>query len=213
MKILVTGFDPFGGESVNPAYEAVKRLDDNIAGAEIVKVEIPTVFGKSINKLDEAIEKENPDIVICVGQAGGRFDITVERVAINISDASIEDNEGNMPIDEPIFEDGESAYFSQLPIKAMVQKIREGGIPASVSNTAGTYVCNHIMYGLHYLIDKKYQNIKGGFIHVPFLPEQVIDKRATPSMNLNDIVKALTLAIEAVVENKEDIKMPEGKTH
>lgn len=213
MKILVTGFDPFGGESVNPAYEAVKRLDDNIAGAEIVKVEIPTVFGKSINKLDEAIERENPDIVICVGQAGGRFDITVERVAINISDASIEDNEGNMPIDEPIFEDGEAAYFSQLPIKAMVQKIREGGIPASVSNTAGTYVCNHIMYGLHYLIDKKYPNIKGGFIHVPFLPEQVIDKRATPSMNLNDIVKALTLAIEAVLENKEDIKVPEGKTH
>ncbi len=213
MKILVTGFDPFGGESVNPAYEAVKRLDDNIAGAEIVKVEIPTVFGKSINKLDEAIERENPDIVICVGQAGGRFDITVERVAINISDASIEDNEGNMPIDEPIFEDGEAAYFSQLPIKAMVQKIREGGTPASVSNTAGTYVCNHIMYGLHYLIDKKYPNIKGGFIHVPFLPEQVIDKRATPSMNLNDIVKALTLAIEAVLENKEDIKVPEGKTH
>lgn len=213
MKILVTGFDPFGGESVNPAYEAVKRLDDNIAGAEIVKVEIPTVFRKSINKLDEAIERENPDIVICVGQAGGRFDITVERVAINISDASIEDNEGNMPIDEPIFEDGEAAYFSQLPIKAMVQKIREGGTPASVSNTAGTYVCNHIMYGLHYLIDKKYPNIKGGFIHVPFLPEQVIDKRATPSMNLNDIVKALTLAIEAVLENKEDIKVPEGKTH
>ncbi len=213
MKILVTGFDPFGGESVNPAYEAVKRLDDNIAGAEIVKVEIPTVFRKSINKLDEAIERESPDIVICVGQAGGRFDITVERVAINISDASIEDNEGNMPIDEPIFEDGEAAYFSQLPIKAMVQKIREGGIPASVSNTAGTYVCNHIMYGLHYLIDKKYPNIKGGFIHVPFLPEQVIDKRATPSMNLNDIVKALTLAIEAVLENKEDIKVPEGKTH
>lgn len=213
MKILVTGFDPFGGESVNPAYEAVKRLDNNIAGAEIVKVEIPTVFRKSINKLDEAIERENPDIVICVGQAGGRFDITVERVAINISDASIEDNEGNMPIDEPIFEDGESAYFSQFPIKAMVQKIREGGIPASVSNTAGTYVCNHIMYGLHYLIDKKYPSVKGGFIHVPFLPEQVIDKRATPSMNLNDIVKALTLAIEAVLENKEDIKVPEGKTH
>ncbi len=213
MKILVTGFDPFGGESVNPAYEAVKRLDDNIAGAEIVKVEIPTVFRKSINKLDEAIGRENPDIVICVGQAGGRFDITVERVAINISDASIEDNEGNMPIDEPIFEDGESAYFSQLPIKAMVQKIREGGIPASVSNTAGTYVCNHIMYGLHYLIDKKYPNIKGGFIHVPFLPEQVIDKRATASMNLNDIIKALTLAIEAVVENREDIIVSEGETH
>lgn len=213
MKILVTGFDPFGGESINPAYEAVKRLDSKIAGAEIVKVEIPTVFRKSIKKLDEAIERENPNVVICVGQAGGRFDMTVERVAINISDAPIGDNEGNMPVDEPIFGDGEPAYFSELPIKAMVQKIREGGIPASISNTAGTYVCNHIMYGLHYLIDKKYPNIKGGFIHVPFLPEQVIDKRATASMNLNDIIKALTLAIEAVVENKEDIKVSEGQIH
>lgn len=213
MKILVTGFDPFGGESVNPAYEAVKRLDDKVAGAEIVKVEIPTVFNKSIKRLDEAIERENPDIVICVGQAGGRYDITVERVAININDAPIEDNEGNMPIDEPIFEDGKPAYFSQLPIKAMVQKIREGNIPANISNTAGTYVCNHIMYGLHYLIDKKYPNIKGGFIHVPFLPEQVVDKRATASMNLNDIIKALTLAIEAVVENREDIKASGGQTH
>lgn len=215
MKILVTGFDPFGEESVNPAYEAVKRLDDKIAGAEIVKVEMPTVFNKSIKRLEEAVERENPDIVICVGQAGGRFDITIERVAINISDAPIEDNEGNMPIDEPIFEDGEPAYFSKLPIKAMVQKIREGNIPASISNTAGTYVCNHIMYGLHYLIDKKYPNIRGGFIHVPFLPKQVVDKRATASMNLNDIIKALTLAIEAAVENREDIKISEcqSQTH
>ncbi|MCF6462018.1 pyroglutamyl-peptidase I [Clostridium sp. Cult1] len=215
MKILVTGFDPFGEESVNPAYEAVKRLDDKIAGAEIVKVEMPTVFNKSIKRLEEAVERENPDIVICVGQAGGRFDITIERVAINISDAPIEDNEGNMPIDEPIFEDGEPAYFSKLPIKAMAQKIREGNIPASISNTAGTYVCNHIMYGLHYLIDKKYPNIRGGFIHVPFLPKQVVDKRATASMNLNDIIKALTLAIEAAVENREDIKISEcqSQTH
>lgn len=213
MKIMVTGFDPFGGESINPAYEAVKRLEDNISGAEIVKVEIPTVFRKSIEKLDEAIQRENPDVVVCVGQAGGRFDITVERVAINISDASIEDNEGNAPIDEPIFEDGKPAYFSRLPIKAMVKEIRAGGIPASISNTAGTYVCNHIMYGLHYLIDKKYPNMKGGFIHVPFLPQQVIDKRNAPSMNLEDITKALTLAIEAVIEYKEDIKTSEGKTH
>ncbi len=213
MKVLVTGFDPFGGEKINPAYEAVKRLDYDIKGVEIVKVEVPTVFGKSIAKLEEVIKREKPDIVICVGQAGGRFDITVERVAINISDGRIADNEGNQPIDEPIFEDGENAYFAKLPIKAMVKNIREGGIPASVSNTAGTYVCNHIMYGLLYLIDKKYPDIKGGFIHVPFLPEQVVDKKEVASMNLDDIVKALTLAIEGAIENKEDIKTPEGKTH
>ncbi|HLR35239.1 MAG TPA: hypothetical protein VK071_07945 [Tissierellales bacterium] len=116
-------------------------------------------------------------------------------------------------LNEPIFEDGENAYFAKLPIKAMVKNIREGGIPASVSNTAGTYVCNHIMYGLLYLIDKKYPDIKGGFIHVPFLPEQVVDKKEVASMNLDDIVKALALAIEGAIENKKDIKTLEGKTH
>jgi len=213
MKVLVTGFDPFGGEKVNPAFEAVKRLDDKIAGAQVIKVEIPTVFRKSIEILDKKIDEEKPDVVICVGQAGGRFDMTVERVAINISDASIEDNEGNMPIDEKIFEDGENAYFSSLPIKAIVSNMRNEKIPASVSNTAGTYVCNHIMYGLLYLIDKKYKNIRGGFIHVPYLPEQVIDKKSTPSMNINDIVTALTVAIKTIVETKNDVKISGGKIH
>lgn len=213
MKVLVTGFDPFGGEKVNPAFEAVKRLEDKIAGAQVIKVEIPTVFRKSIEILDKKIEEEKPDVVICVGQAGGRFDMTVERVAINISDASIEDNEGNKPIDETIFEDGENAYFSSLPIKSIVSNIRNEKIPASVSNTAGTYVCNHIMYGLLYLIDKKYKNIRGGFIHVPYLPEQAVDKRSTPSMNINDIVTALTVAIKTTVETQNDIKISDGKTH
>ncbi|TJX62590.1 pyroglutamyl-peptidase I [Soehngenia saccharolytica] len=213
MKVLITGFDPFGGEKVNPAFEAVKRLEDKIAGAQVIKVEIPTVFRKSIEILDKKIEEEKPDVVICVGQAGGRFDMTVERVAINISDASIEDNEGNKPIDETIFEDGENAYFSSLPIKSIVSNIRNEKIPASVSNTAGTYVCNHIMYGLLYLIDKKYKNIRGGFIHVPYLPEQAVDKRSTPSMNINDIVTALTVAIKTTVETQNDIKISDGKTH
>ncbi|HEY4544098.1 MAG TPA: pyroglutamyl-peptidase I, partial [Tissierellaceae bacterium] len=173
MKVLITGFDPFGGEKINPALEAVKKIDDNIAGAEIVKLEVPTVFNKSIDILDKAIEKENPDIVICVGQAGGRFDISIERVAINVDDARIEDNEGNQPIDKAIKEDGENAYFASIPVKAMVEEIKGINLPASVSNSAGTFVCNHIMYGLLYLIDKKYNNVRGGFIHVPFIPEQV----------------------------------------
>lgn len=211
MKVLITGFDPFGGEKVNPALEAVKKVRDNISGAEIVKVEIPTVFRKSIQKLEEAIEAKKPDIVICVGQAGGRFDITPERVAINVDDARIKDNEGNQPVDVPVFEDGENAYFSTLPIKAMVKAITANEIPASVSNSAGTFVCNHIMYGLLYLLDRKYKNVKGGFIHVPFIPPQVIDKKNTPSLSLDDITKGLECAIKAAVENSTDIKATGGE--
>jgi pyroglutamyl-peptidase len=213
MKVLITGFDPFGGEKINPAYEAVKRLPDEIENSEIIKIEIPTVFKKSYQKLEENIKIHNPDIVICIGQAGGRFEITPERVAINIDDARIKDNEGNQPIDQKIFEDGDPAYFSTLPIKAMVKEIKLQNIPASISNTAGTFVCNHIMYSLLYLINKKYPNIKGGFIHVPFINEQVIDKRNTPYMNLNDIIIGLTSAVKAAIKYKDDIKTIGGKLH
>lgn len=201
MKILITGFEPFGGEKINPSYEAVKLLPDKINGATIIKRQIPTVFRKSIEEIEKLIEETNPNIVISVGQAGGRAEVNIERLAINIDDARIKDNEGNQPIDEVIFKDGENAYFSNLPIKAMVEKIKNNGIPACISNSAGTFVCNHIMYGLLYLIDKKYPHIKGGFIHVPYLPEQVVDKRNIPSMSLDNIKKALVLAIEAIIEN------------
>lgn len=201
MKVLMTAFDPFGGESVNPAFEAVKLLPDTIADAEIVKLEVPTVFHKALDVLYAALEREQPDITIAVGQAGGRFDMTVERVAINVDDARIADNEENQPVDETIRPDGQTAYFARLPIKAMVAAIREGGLPASVSNSAGTFVCNHLMYGLLYAIDKHYPAMKGGFIHVPFLPEQVIDKRNQPSMSLDNIARALELAVTAAVES------------
>lgn len=210
-KVLITGFDPFGGESINPALEAVKKLPEEIHGVKIVKIEIPTVFKKSVEKLVEAIRAEQPDMVICVGQAGGRYDITIERVAINMDDARIPDNEGNSIIDEKIFNDGENAYFASIPIKAMVKKIQQGGIPASVSNTAGTFVCNHIMYGLLYNLNKEFKDTIGGFIHVPFIPEQVVDKRNMPSMALENITKGLKLAIEAAIETKEDIKETGGK--
>lgn len=206
MKILITGFDPFGGEKVNPALEAVKMLPDNIEGAEVYKIEIPTVFRKSLEKIEENILKINPDVVISIGQAGGRFGITPERVAINIDDARIEDNEKNQPIDLPIYEDGEAAYFSNLPVKAMVKEMIENGIPASLSNTAGTFVCNHVMYGVLYLANKKYKNIRAGFIHVPYIPSQVLNKPNTPSMALEDIVKGLELSIKAIVLNEKDIK-------
>jgi pyroglutamyl-peptidase len=213
MKLLLSAFDPFGGDVVNPALEAVKKVPAVIGGTEIVKLEVPTVFRKSIDRLVAAIAKEKPGAVLCVGQAGGRFDVTPERVAINVDDARIADNEGNQPVG-PIYEDGDAAYFATLPIKAMVKRIRDAGLPASVSNTAGTFVCNHIMYGLLYHIAKSYPGIRGGFIHVPFIPEQVVNRPApAPYMALADITKALEEAIKAIGEHERDIAMIEGKEH
>ena len=213
MKILVSGFDPFSGEKINPAIESVKLLPDEIKGAKIIKVEIPTVARKSLKKLEEVIEIEKPDVVLSVGQAGGRTDISVERVGINMDDFRIKDNEGNQPIDEKIAKDGPDAYLVTIPIKAMVQKMIENKIPASVSNTAGTFVCNHVCYGMAHLASTKYPNMRTGFVHIPFLPEQVVDKRNMPSMPLELIAKGLEYAIEAIVENKEDIKIEGGATH
>lgn len=214
MKILVTGFDPFGGEETNPAIESVKRIDDNIEGAEVIKLEIPTVFHKASDVVEAKIKEVKPDVILSVGQAGGRYGITVERVAINEDDARIEDNEGNQPIDVKIREDGAPAYFASLPIKAMVEEIKKENIPASVSNSAGTFVCNHIMYQDLYLAEK-YGNIKAGFIHVPFLTEQVLDKPNTASMSLDDIVRGLNAAIRAIVkyDDKKDLNITGGATH
>ena len=200
MKILITGFDPFGGETVNPAYEAVKLLPDTIAGAEIIKLEVPTRFHRAGAVLENAMQRHKPDAVICVGQAGGRAAITPEKVAINLMDGRIPDNAGYQPVDVPIREDGETAYFISLPVKAMVQRMRDAGIPAAVSYTAGTYVCNYLLYTLLYLIDKKYPHVRGGFIHVPYAMEQVINKPlGTPSMDLRQIARGLETAVEAVV--------------
>lgn len=210
MKVLITGFTPFEGETINPAWEAIKNIPE-IEGIELIKLEIPTVFRKSAEKLFEGIDEHNPDIVLCIGQAGGRFDITVERVAINVDDGRIPDNEGNQPIDTHIFEDGENAYFSNLPIKAMVKEMKTALIPASVSNTAGTFVCNHIMYSLLYYISKNNLNIKGGFIHVPYITEQVIDKKEKPYMDKTIITKGLEIAIKTVVKYEEDLKIAGGK--
>ena len=210
MKLLLTAFSPFGGEKINPSLEAVKLVKDKILETDIIKLEVPTVFGKSIKIVADTIEKEKPDYVLCIGQAGGRYGITPERVAINIDDARIPDNEGNQPIDIPIFADGEPAYFSNLPVKSIVEEIRKEGLPASLSNSAGTYVCNHLMYGVLYTLSKKFKEVKGGFIHVPFVPEQTVDKPDKPSMSLTDIVRGLEAAIRAVSRNEADVKRAEG---
>lgn len=213
MKLLLTAFDPFGGDAINPALEAVKLVADKIGRFDIVKLEVPTVFRKSIDTVAKAIEEEKPDVVLCIGQAGGRFEITPERVAINVDDARIKDNEGNQPIDIKIFEDGENAYFTTLPIKAMVEAIREADLPAAVSNTAGTFVCNHLMYGVLYTLAKKYHHIKGGFTHVPFIPAQVARRTpVAPYMALEDIKRGLEAAIAAIDKNFDaDINVNGGK--
>lgn len=210
MKILVTGFNPFGKETINPSIEAVKRLPNKIANAELIKLEIPTVMNTSLETIEEVMLKENPDMILSIGQAGGRSDISIERVGININDFSIPDNHGNQPIDELIYEDGATAYFTNLPIKAMVDAIREEGIRASVSNSAGTFVCNHVMYGVRYMVEHQYQGKKSGFIHIPYLPEQVRDKPGQPCMELDLIVKGLCKAIETMVLVETDLKIIGG---
>ena len=209
-KLLLTAFTPFDGERINPALEAVKLVKDRIGNLLIVKLEVPTVFGKSIDTVREAIEREKPDFVLSIGQAGGRAEITPERVAINLDDARIPDNEGNQPIDEPIFPDGENAYFSTLPVKAMVEAIRKEGLPSSLSNSAGTYVCNHLMYGVLYYLDKR-PVIKAGFIHVPYIPEQTKNKKEMPALELSEIVRGLEAAITAIAINGTDKKLAYGQ--
>ena len=202
MKILVTGFDPFGGEKVNPAYEAVKLLPDTIAGAEIIKLEIPTVFSNSGPAVEAGIQAHHPDVVLNVGQAGGRACVTIERVAINLAEARIPDNAGEQPMDEPLQAEGPAAYFTTLPIKAMVERIRGEGLAGEVSNSAGTFVCNEVMYrALHHAAGAM-PHVRCGFIHVPYIPRQTAEKPDTPSMELEDIVRALAAAVGALAETE-----------
>lgn len=200
MKILVTGFAPFGNDKLNPSYEAVKLLPEVISGAEIIKKELPVVFQKGGDTAIGVIRELMPDAVVLVGQAGGRTAITPERVAINCRDcrADFPDNEGNAPKDEKIVEAGPDAYFSTLPIRKMVDRMNENEIPASISNTAGTYVCNDVMYLVLHMLHEEFPDIPGGFIHVPFATMQ--NHPSQPSMALSEISRGLKLAVETVAE-------------
>ena len=212
MKILITGFDAFNGEKINPSSLILERLADNIDSHKIEKLILPTAFYKVQDLIEEKILAYKPDIIISLGQAGGRSEITVERVAINIADASISDNDGKKPIDEKIRLDGENAYFSSLPIKAIVENLRQREIPAAVSNSAGTYVCNFVMYNDLYLAEK-YNDMSAGFIHVPYLPAQVLDKRGVASMSLEEMVKAVEIIIKTSIayKDKEDLEKADGR--
>lgn len=217
MKILVTGFDPFGGEAVNPAFEVIKRLGGEVGGAEVSVLQIPTAFYASNDAIRAAIEEREPDAVLMIGQAGGRFDVTVERVAVNLNDARIPDNLGKQPFDEPVAAGGPAAYFATLPVKAMAQAVRDAGIPASVSYTAGTFVCNHVMYGtLHYLAASR-PRVKAGFVHIPFLLQQAVGKPNVPAMSIETMVCAIEAILRAVAADLRGeggaSSVPEGALH
>ena len=203
-KLLITGFQPFDGESVNPALEVAKGLQGKtINGYEVIAREIPVVRFEALKAVQAAIEELQPNAVITIGQAGGRPDITVERVGINIDDFRIPDNKGNQPIDEPVVTGGPVAYWATLPIKKMVANVKAQGIPASVSNSAGTYVCNHLLYGLlHYLTTQGKTAIPAGFIHTPYLPEQMAVRSGkdaqVATMSLDTLLKGFEAMIAAL---------------
>jgi len=199
MKVLVTGFEPFGGEKINPSWEAVKAIPDEPSGAELVKIQLPVSFNRVREVLPRLITRERPDVVLLTGQAGGRPNITVERVAINVMDSETPDNDGFKPEDEPVFEGAPDAYFATIPIKEVVKALRKAGIPAGISNTAGTYVCNTAMFTALHTVAVSGMETKAGFIHVPFSHSQALEK-PRPSMAQETINEAIKIALELLLE-------------
>lgn len=204
MKVLVTGFEPFGGATINPALEAVQRLPREVAGAEVVTAQIPVVFGKGPAAVEAAIDAERPDVVLCIGQAGGRSHITPEFVGINYANARIPDNEGNQPVGR-LEADGLDAYFATVPVFAMADAARAAGVPAAVSYTAGTFCCNEVLYELLHCLATRHPGVRGGFVHVPYAAEQVVGMgEGTASMSVDMMVAGLTAMIGAAVAGSDD---------
>jgi pyroglutamyl-peptidase len=210
MKALVTGFEPFGGDRVNPSFEALRRLPARLGGLDIATGALPVVYGAALPALREAIAAAAPDIVLCVGLAGGRTELSLERVAINIDDARIPDNDSNQPIDRPVVASGAAAYFATLPIKAAVAALREAGLPAAVSNSAGTFLCNHVFYGLMHEAASGGGRFRGGFLHVPYLPSQAARMPGTPSMALDQIVEGIEIILQVAAARFDDLIVSEG---
>ncbi|WUR14386.1 pyroglutamyl-peptidase I [[Empedobacter] haloabium] len=212
--VLLTGFEPFNQQPINPAWEAVRALEGWAEQGIVLHVrQLPCVFGQAADVLREALDVIRPDVVIAVGQAGGRADITVERIAINIDDAPIADNRAVQLVDEPIVPGGPAAYFATLPIKAIVHALRAAGLPASVSQTAGTFVCNHVFYQLMHML-REQPAVRAGFIHIPFLPQQAARQPVpTASMALVDMVEALKIAVRTACAVAGDLREAGGGTH
>src|SRR5579864_6503151 len=195
MKALVTGFEPFGGDRVNPSFEALARLPRRLGALDIATAALPVAYSGALPALKKAIAASAPDIVLCTGLAGGRAELSLERVAINIDDARIPDNEGSRPIDRPVVAGGAAAYFATLPIKAATAALREAGLPAVVSNSAGTFLCNHVFYGLLHEAAVSGARFRGGFLHVPYLPSQSVRVPGAPSMALEQIVEGIEIIL------------------
>jgi pyroglutamyl-peptidase len=210
-KIMLTGFDAFGGASLNPSWLAVKALHGRqIAGHRVVAVQLPTVFGESLHRLQSLLQQHQPTLVICVGQAGGRNAISLERVAINVNDAPLADNVGSQPVDTPVVPGAPAAYFTTLPIKAMLAALQRAGVAAEVSQTAGTFVCNHVFFGLMHALatQRPLRHTRGGFVHVPYLPEQ-----GAPSMAQGEMVRGLRLALRSALMADGDLALGAGAAH
>ena len=202
MKILITGFEPFAGETLNPSWEVAQRLNGQLlSGASLVAVQLPCVFASSLMVLSEAIRVHQPDAVVALGQADGRSDFSIERIAINVCDARIPDNAGAQPVDVPVVQDGPAGYFSTLPIKKIATNLKVNGFPAAISQTAGTFVCNQVFYGLQHMLRET--RVASGFVHVPLLPEQVAARggASLPSMSTDTLAEALRCAISALVQH------------
>ncbi|MDP9994391.1 pyroglutamyl-peptidase [Variovorax boronicumulans] len=215
-RVLVAGFEPFENDAVNPAWEIARALDGwACEGAVVQAVQLPCVFGRAIDALDAALTGPPLQLVLCVGAAGGRTEISMERAALNIDDARIPDNAGQQPIDLPVVKHGPAAYFSTLPIKAMVRDVRAAGLPAAVSNTAGTFVCNHIFYALMHRLATRpaLAHTRGGFVHVPYLPEQAASKPGVASMALAAQVEAFRVAIRTALTVRDDVRETAGRLH
>ena len=218
LKILVTGFEPFGGELVNPSWEVAKQIEGvQVSGAHVVAVQLPCVFATSLTTLNNALATHQPQLVLSLGQADGRSDFSIERVAINVCDARIPDNDGVQPIDEPVVQGGPSAYFSTLPIKKMAESLKRQGFPVGISQTAGTFVCNQVFYGLQHALAGT--SVMSGFVHVPLLPEQAA-RRPGPSlssMSTETLKNALLCVMEVMVQHFQkggpDAKLGMGATH
>ncbi len=208
--VLVTGFEPFGGDTRNPSWEVCERLPGTIGGMRIEVCRVPCAFRHAIEVVAAAIERHRPSLVVSLGLAAGRTHIGVERVAINVDDARIADNTGGQPVDEPIAADGPPAYFSTLPVKAMVAAMRRAGVPAEVSNSAGTFVCNHLMYGVLHFLAASGKRSRAGFIHLPSSEEMVLEKRGAPSMSVATMVRGIEAAIGAALGHARDAKIAEG---
>ena len=206
--VLVTGFEPFGGEAINPSWMAVQALHGRIVGGHrLVGAQLPTVFDASLTVLRDLLYRHRPALVLCTGQAGGRARLSLERIAINVNDARIADNAGGQPVDTPVVAGGPAAYFTTLPIKAMLQALLDEGINAEISQTAGTFVCNHVFYGAMHEVatHPQLRHTRAGLIHVPWLPGQ-----GQPSMALDEVVRGLKLAIECALATVTDIHMQAG---